>query len=152
MSALTLPSNPSSSEFSPVIFVLIFKNYSWFIVFCQFLLYSKVTQPHVYIHPFLNNSISEFFCRTETPNKWKMLMKHSSFRKENHQTPKHQLWKQCKLASTLILICSSIFHSQNYKTNSPVSLTAFKAFPCYDLPLPGKAIKLFFLLRPKLCL
>ena len=37
---------------------------------------------------------------------------------KDHQTPEHQLWKQCNLASTQILICSLIFHSQNYKTTS----------------------------------
>ena len=54
----------------------------------------------------INNNNFEFFHRMETPNKWKMLMKHSSFQKKDHQ---NQSWdylntsfgKQCKLAPTL---------------------------------------------------
>ena len=31
-----------------------FLKYSWFIIFCQFLLYSKVTQSYIYIHSFFH--------------------------------------------------------------------------------------------------
>ena len=37
------------------------------------------------------NYIFELLCRTKTPNKQKILIKHSSFRKEDHQTTEHQL-------------------------------------------------------------
>ena len=65
----------------------------------------------------IDNSIYEFFCRTKPSNQWKGLMKHSLFRKEDHQTI-DQLRKQCQLASTLILVCGPIFHSPNYRTTS----------------------------------
>jgi len=38
-----------------------------------------------------HNIIIEFFCRTKPHNKWKMLMKHSLFWKEDHQTAEDQL-------------------------------------------------------------
>ena len=66
----------------------------------------------------VDNNIFEFGCRTKTPNKWKMLMKHPLFLKEDHQTPGHQLWKQCKLASTRILIWGPVFRSPNCNTIS----------------------------------
>ena len=57
-------------------------------------------------------------------------------------------------ASPLILICSPIFHSPNYKSHLLISSkgdTIFKALPCCGPLLSGKAIKLSFLLHPKLC-
>ena len=64
----------------------------------------------------IGNSIFGFFCRTKTPNNWKMLRKPSSFWRDDLQITECQLWKQWKIASNLILIWGPIFHSPNYKT------------------------------------
>ena len=85
-------------------------------------------------------------------------MKQCSFQKDHHS----QSWghlntsfeKQRKLSSPLIPTNGPVFHSPNCKTTpiSPKGGTVFKA-PAYpDPPWPGKAIQLFFLLCPKLCL
>lgn len=51
------------------------------------------------------------------------MMEHSSFLKRGKEEPvlgplNTSFERQCKLASTLILICGPISHFQNYKTTS----------------------------------
>ena len=94
----------------------------------------------------IHNNIFEFFHRTETPNKRKMLMKHYSFQKKDLQTQlldhlNTSFEKQCKPSSSLILINSPIFHSQTIKP--PPSLSQGGDNLLWP-PLPGKAIKLSF--------
>ena len=61
----------------------------------------------------IDNNIFEF-CRTKPLNKYKMLMKHSSFQKEGPPEPvlgtlNTSFEKQCKLTPPLILICGLYF-------------------------------------------
>ena len=88
----------------------------------------------------IDNIIFEFFLRTKAPNKWKMLMKQSSFQKEDHQTSDHQLWNNTYLSLPYLGPCFSL---------CPKRGTVFQALASCDSFLPGKAMKLFFLLCPK---
>ena len=82
-------------------------------------------------------------------------MKHSSFQKEG---PSELVLETLnisfeeELASTLTLICSPIFHSQNYKTSSyflPKEGTVFEALAGYDLICLAKLSSYFiFSLAP----
>ena len=66
--------------------------------------------------------IFEFFCRTKTPNNWKMLTTWWSIfyaREKDYRTSPGATKPHCeeeyKLESTLILICGPIFHSKTIK-------------------------------------
>jgi len=47
------PVSPSPTA-EILLFVLLIFYYSQFTMLCQFLLYSKVTKPYIYLHSFLN--------------------------------------------------------------------------------------------------
>ena len=84
------------------------------------------------------NGIFEFFCRTKTPNKWKVLWSILHSRKKDHQNQSRgplstNSKKEYKIPSILILICGPIFQSQNHNTMShslPKKGTIFKALAC----------------------
>ena len=80
------------------------------------------------------------------------LMEHFSFQKGGPPEPvlgtqNTSFEKQCNLASALILLCNTYFHS--HLLISFKEATVFRALACCDSPLPGKAIKLSFSPSPQ---
>ena len=89
----------------------------------------------------IHNNIFEFFCRTKTPTKWKWDRRTPRIRPG---ATKLTNFEEYKLASTQILICGHIFHSQTIKP--PLNLSQGRAQDISLLwpALTGKAIKLIF--------
>ena len=97
-------------------------------------------------------NIFKLFCWPKTLNKWKMLI--FCFRKKATRLLNTNFENNARLILPCLLLWPH-FLLPNYKTTSqflPKWGRVFRALACCNPPLPGKALKLFFLLHAKICL